>query len=92
MSRPRTRIGDVLRCSKCGLDKPALAFRIRTSGRPMPWCINCKRIYDNAAGREKRRNKHHRALILRHSPANPYWWGIQRSLWGYHITVNGVHY
>lgn len=37
-------------------------------------------------------DRFHQQLILRHSPANPYWWGIQRSLWGYHVHFNNVRY
>jgi hypothetical protein len=33
-----------------------------------------------------------RALILRHSFANPLWWGLQFHLVGYHMRFNGVRY
>jgi hypothetical protein len=33
-----------------------------------------------------------RALILRWSPANPYWWGVQFALVGYHMRYNAVRY
>jgi hypothetical protein len=30
--------------------------------------------------------------IVRNSPANPWWWGLQRALWWWHTTNNGVRY
>lgn len=33
-----------------------------------------------------------RSLIVRWSPANPWWWGHQRILYWYHMTFNGVRY
>jgi hypothetical protein len=33
-----------------------------------------------------------KAVIVYWSPANPWWWGFHRNLWGYHVTFNGVKY
>ncbi len=33
-----------------------------------------------------------RSLIIRWSPANPWWWGYQRALYWYHENNNGVRY
>jgi hypothetical protein len=33
-----------------------------------------------------------RALVLRHSFANPMWWGVHFSLVGYLMRFNGVKY